>query len=338
MAKDQISPLKLEDLYAQIDKGKLDPVYFINGDEEFARIELLKLLRKKLFGDTGATASVEKIAATAGSAPKIIDTASDYSLFSGGRLVIVYDIQRLSEKGRGMLIDFIKHIPQGNHLVLFGPASFDKRVKFFKALTNETVWSTLTGLNDRSAPFWIKRRLKKYGITPEPDAVNLLLKYVGNSYGLLANQLDKMAIALGDKKALTANDVKSHTVVSAEYDIFKLLDFIEKPDREAALGALNKLLERSDGIRTVLFWLGRQYWLYYKITSASRNKGGISAADLGLSPYIFNKLRDAAARMDVKEVESAVEAVTEAEISIRFDHIKPELLLENLVIKLTSTN
>jgi len=338
MAKNQISPLKLETLYSQIDKGQLDPVYFINGDEEYVRIEFLKLLRRKLFGDSGATTSVEKIAATNGSAPKIIDTASDYSLFSGGRLVIVYDIQRLSEKGRGMLVDFIKQVPQGNHLILFGPASFDKRIKFYRALTNETVWSTLTELDDRSAPFWIKRRLKKYGITPEPDAVRLLLKYVGNSYGLLANQLDKIAIALGERNTLTADDVKNHTAVSAEYDIFKLLDFIEQADREAALGALSKLLERSDGIRTVLFMLGRQYWLYYKIAAAGRKSGRVSAAELGLSPYIFNKLRDTASRMKFEDIEDAVKAVTEAEISIRFDHIKPELLLENLVIKLTSTN
>lgn len=338
MAKDQISPLKLEDLYAQIDKGKIDPVYFINGDEEYARIELLKLLRRKLFGDSGATASVEKITATAGSAPKIIDTASDYSLFSGGRLVIVYDIQRLSEKGRKMLVDYLKEIPQGNHLVLFGPASFDKRVKFYKSLITEAVWSTLTGLNDRSAPFWIKKRLNKYGIAPEPKAIELLLKFVGNSYGLLANQLDKIAIAIGEKKTLTAEDVKNHTAVAAEYDIFKLLDFIEQADRTSALIVLKKLLERSDGIRTVLFWLGRQYWMYYKIAAANKSGERIGAADLGTSPYIFGKLRDTASRMKMTDIEEAVEAVTEAEISIRFDHIRPELLLESLVIKLTSTN
>ena len=339
MAKDQISKLKFEELYTRIEKGGIDPIYFLNGSEEYLKIEFLKLLRRKLFGDSQASANVEKIFASAGSAPTIIDLVSDYSLFSGGRLVIVYDVQRISQKGQEMLLSFFTTIPSGNHIVLFGPPSFDRRPKFYKYLTTEAIWSTLTGLNERSAPFWIKKRFAKQGIKITQEALNLLLRYVGNSYGLLGNQLDKLAIALGDKEVLDIEDVKKHTTSAAEYEVFAFLDFVERGDRVRALEALNRLLEKSDGVGSILFWLSERFFpLYYISSNYGSMSEGELAGQLRMSPYRVRKLLDTAREKSTGFFEKSIKAITQAEVSLRFDHIPPRLILENLVISLTGSN
>ncbi|MFH1893428.1 MAG: DNA polymerase III subunit delta [Candidatus Zixiibacteriota bacterium] len=336
MAKDQLSKLKFEDLYARIDKGSVDPIYFLNGSEEYLKVEFLKLLRLKLFGDKKATANVEKISAAAGSAPAIIDLTSDYSLFSGGRLVVVYDIQRISKAGQEMLLSYFPTIPDGNHLVLFGPASFDMRTKFYKYLTQNATWSSLSALSERSAPFWIKRRISKYGLKIEQPALEQLLRYVGNSYGLLANQIDKLVIAAGDKQTIDVADIDKHTAVAAEFEVFKLLELVDSRDRTRALQVLTRLLEKSDGIRSVLFWLSERFFQYYFISSNHRHlSDGDMAASLHMSPYILKRMMDLVQKVPSEHFEKSIRAITQAEVSLRFASLPSRLVLENLIISLT---
>jgi DNA polymerase-3 subunit delta len=320
-----------------VEKGKLNPIYFLNGNEEYLKTEFLRLMRRKLFGDLQASASVEKVSAVAGSAPGIIDLSSDYSLFSGGRLIVVYDVQRISEAGQQILVSFFPNIPPGNHLVLFGPPSFDRRRKLYKYLTTSAVWSTLKGLSERSAPFWIKRRLSGYNMEISPAALERLMRYVGSSYGLLANQIDKLAIALADKKRLDVEDIDRHTAVAAEYEVFRLLDLIDKGDRPRALEVLHSLLEKSDGIGSVLFWLGRHLSQYYVLAAApdGRPDSGITRK-LGIPPYKISTATEVARNRPTSYYEESIKAITEVEASLRFDHVPHKMLLESLIIQLTS--
>jgi DNA polymerase-3 subunit delta len=339
MAKAQVSKLRFEDLYKRIEKGDLDSVYFLNGVEEYLKIEFLRLMRKKLFGDSQASANVEKVSAVAGSAARIIDLASDYSLFSGGRLVVVYDAQRISKNGQEMLVSFFSNIPPGNHMVVFGPESFDMRRKFFKYLTAKATWSTLRGLSESSAPFWIKKRLGAFGIRITKEALDRLLRYVGNSYGLLANQIDKLAIAVGDKEQLDVDDVERHTAVAAECEVFKLLDMIEKGDRQRSLEVLQKLLDKSSGMGSVLFMLSRHFTQYYYLaTTRNAGSGSEAARQLAIPTYRIGGLTEAARRKPARYYEKAIKAITQAEVSLRFDRIPQKLVLENLVINLTDGN
>jgi len=339
MAKEQKSDLKFEDLYKRVESGKLDSVYFLNGDEEYLRIEFTRLLRKTLFGEADSGMNVEKIQAAPSSAQKIVDVCSDYSLFSGGRLVIAYDIQRISKIGQELLVSFLEKFPEGNHLVIFGPPSFDRRPKLYKYLTGKTTWSTLRGLDQRSANFWVSRRFKIHGVNADREAISTLVSYVGNSYGALASQIDKLAIALGDREIVTSEDIKQHTTESAEYDVFHFLRLVHKRDRAGSLGALNKLLDKSDGSRTALFWLSQQLTRYYQviISGNSMDDRGLSYK-LGVPPNMVRIIRDESRSYTEEQLESLIDMLARVEISMRFDQIPAGLLLENLVISLTATH
>jgi DNA polymerase III delta subunit len=339
MAQDQKSKLGLEEMCAAIEKGRIDPVYFLNGAEEYLKIEVLALLRRQLFGDAKASTNVERITATSGSAQTIADLVSDYSLFSGGRLVIVYDIQKLSPKGQEALIPSLSSIPQGNHLVIFGPPSFDRRRKLFKYLAQNTTWATLLPLSEKSAPYWIKRRFKKNGIEISQPAVEKLLGFVGHSYGLLATQIDKLAIAFSGKEKIEVADIESHTAAAAEYDVFHLLAAVGQNDRPGSLEALNRLLERSDGVGSVLFWLAETNFQYYYVAS-NRKKMTQSemSAHLHISSYRLQRLLDESSGHPVSYYEESIRSIIEAEISIRFDQIPSRIILESLIISLTARN
>ncbi len=339
MAKDQISKLGIEKMCAEIEKGKIDPIYFLNGAEEYVKIEVLALIRRNLFGDDKSSANVERITATSSSAQKIADLVSDYSLFSGGRLVIVYDIQKLSPKGQEALIPSLESIPQGNHLVIFGPPSFDRRKKLFKFLTQNATWATLLPLSEKSAPYWIKRRFKKHGLDITQPAIEKLLRFVGNSYGLLATQIDKLAIAFSDRERIEVADIESHTAAAAEYDVFRLLAAVGNNDRAGSLEALGRLLERSDGVGSVLFWLAETYFQNYFVAS-NRKKMTQSelSSHLRVSPYRMRMILNESSRHSAGYYEESIKSITEAEISIRFDQIPPRLILESLIISLTTRN
>jgi DNA polymerase-3 subunit delta len=213
------------------------------------------------------------------------------------------------------------------------------RTKFYKYLTQEATWSTLSPLSERSAPFWIKRRLNKYGLKIEQKALETLLRYVGNSYGLLANQIDKLAIAVGEKETIDAQDVDEHTAVAADFEVFKLLELVDARDRVRALQVLTRLLEKSDGIRSVLFWLSERFTQYYFIAANRRNLSERElAASLRMSPYILKRVMSVVGKMPIERIQNSILAITQAEVSLRFASLPSRLILENLIISLIGRN
>jgi DNA polymerase-3 subunit delta len=336
MAKDPVSKLKLEDLYSRIDSGSIDPVYFFSGSEEYLKIEIIKLMRRKLFGTEQATTNVEKITATSGSAAEIIDLMSDYSLFGGGRLVIVSEVQRLSSDGQEALLAVLPSMPPENHLILFGPPSIDRRRKLLKYLTTEATWVSLLPLDERSAPFWIKRRFKSHGMTVSDGAVKGLLRFVGSSYGSLSNQIDKIAIALGEKSRVDEDDIELHTATAAEFDVYRLVDAVMAGDRQRSLEMLSLLLERSDGVGSVLFWLNESFYrhLYVAANSNSMSNGDL-ARILRMPPFRVQSAKRYVQGKPDDFFRRRIRSIADAEIALRFSNIPQRLIMEGLVVALT---
>ena len=63
MAKEKVSTLKFSEVIKRIENGKIAPVYFITGDQDYLLIELLSALRTALFGQNPRNANVERVSA-----------------------------------------------------------------------------------------------------------------------------------------------------------------------------------------------------------------------------------------------------------------------------------
>jgi DNA polymerase-3 subunit delta len=76
----------------------------------------------------------------------------------------------------------------------------DKRTAFFKKLDANAVYFESAKLYDNQVPAWVERYLMEKGARIEPSANAMLAEYLGTDLHKIANELDKLIIAIPDKK------------------------------------------------------------------------------------------------------------------------------------------
>jgi len=337
MAKNPISSLKFSDLIRKIEKGEFSPVCFINGDEEYLKTEIVTTLRKHLFKSDPANANLERITASKNKAVDLINNALEFSLFSGGKLLIVNEAQRYSKEDRARLLEFFPSIPQGNYLVLFHNGKFDLRTKYFNYLTKKATWLSLQPLTQRSAGFWIKHRLQKYKLRIDLKAMDLFIEFAGFSYSSISEEIDKLSLNFEPGATITIDDIMKYSSRSAVFSIFELTDALGRQDTCKAIDRLERLLESGEPLARVLANVIRHFHKLVIISSFDKKvSDAIVSQGTGLHPFFVSKCRrEQLVNFDEENLEIACNAIFEAEFQSRFERIPHNYILENLVNKIT---
>jgi len=337
MAKERKSTLKFSEVIKRIENGKIAPVYFITGDQDYLLIELLSALRTALFSQNPRNANVERVSARPGKASDLMNTALEYSLFGGGKMIIVYDAHKYNEKDKKLLLDFLSQLPADNHLVLLHPGKMDMRTKYFKHVTSKTEWLSLLPLDQRSAKFWIQRQLKKYNLRIDAAAADLFVDFAGYSYSTISEEVDKLSLNVEPGSLISVEDVRKYGSKSAVFSIFELTDALGHKNREKALNRLGRLLESGEKFVGILGAIARHFNYLVMIDSLrDLRSDNMVSAKIGVKPFFVNKCREQIAGFDDDGLKNALRDIFEAEYQNRFEDMSDTYILENLVIKITA--
>jgi len=101
--------------------------------------------------------------------------------------------------------------------------TLDKRTSFYKTLNSKAVYLESSKLYDNQVPAWVERYLMEKGARIEPLANAMLTEYLGTDLHKIANELNKLIIAIPDKKlVITATLVEKYIGISKDYNPFEL--------------------------------------------------------------------------------------------------------------------
>lgn len=338
MAKEPVSDLKFSDVIKQLEKGQIAPVYFFTGDQEYLRLEITQAIIKALFGDNHQNATIEKIQAKPGKAVEMVNAVMEYSLFGGGRLVIVTEAERYNDKDQKLILKVLPTIPPENKLVIFHPGKLDLRKKFSKYLIAETQWVSFLSLDQRTAKFWIRRQQQKHGLSFEPEAVDLLIEFAGYSYRTLAEEIDKLALNLERGATVTSSDIHSYGSQSAVFSIFELTDALGRRDRQMALNRLENLLSAREKFADILRRVYGHFNYLYGISALEPSLSDKAVASrIRVHPFFIKKCRQQLRNFSRDDLRHALNSLFEAEYDSRFERIPQNYILERLIIKLTES-
>ncbi len=121
-------------------------------------------------------------------------------------------------------------------------------------------------IREREIPAWLGQRASSRGISLTPDAVDYLIGTVGPEAGLLASEVEKLAMS--GKKKLDAPDIKEIVKGSGGYDVFDLIDAIKARDADTAFKIYRSLSEVQDPYGL----LGALNWHYERVASKWKNR------------------------------------------------------------------
>ena len=330
MAKAKREKIDVDGILSSIKQRKFAPVYFFFGEEDYL-IEILinAFLESVVPADMRAfNQDVLQGSETTGAA--VVGLALSFPMMSDHRLVVVKDLDHLKEAEA--LESYVANPSPSTVLVLAGTKP-DMRKKPYVAFKKHTVTGESPLLYDNEIPAWIQQRAQTLKCKISPEAIELLQAYVGNSLRELANQMEKLIIAIGTRTAIERADVESIVGISKEFSIFELTRALgeKSPTRALSIGA--HMLEAGEGIPFLVVMLTRHFTVLWKLSAyRTEQKSEFELAQaVQVNPYHLKQYREQLRRYPLAAIEDAFLALECADLSAKTSAADSRLILDILL-------
>ena len=264
-----------------------------------------------------------------------IEDAETISMFGDKKTVIIDNANMFTgttSKDSEIIENYLNHINSHTNLIfLVHNEKLDTRKKITKLIKKVGI---VKEFNDElNQTTLIKKLFNGYNI--ENKTINLFLNRIGNNPLIIKNEINKIKIYKGDDKTITDEDILNLTTKKVEIDIFKLIDYIVKKDKDKALELYYEILKMNEEPIKIIVILANQFRLMYQ--SKELLKKGYSEKDIAstlkIHPYRI-KLAIQNGRNYTKEtLLKYLNSLANIDIGIKTGTLNKDLALELFILK-----
>lgn len=270
----------------------LRPYYLLHGDESFLVERALGVLRQRLLpaGRPGTWRTLWAGQAGESLAAALEDLTSP-PLFGGPAIVVLRHAEALGEAEQALVLEVLPTLGTGGCLVLVARVS-DQRRRLFAACMRAGAGFAFPAVTDaRAAAPWVARLARERGHEIAPAAVEALLDRAGTDLGVLAGEVEKLALSAGSGRRIEVTHVQALVAAMRSHRVEELTDRLARQDLAGAAYALRQLLaEGEPPIRLVAFLAAN---LRRALHVAELHEAGFDADEiarrLGMPPWLVSR-------------------------------------------------
>ncbi len=217
----------------------------------------------------------------------------------------------------------------------------DTVVRFFSSLPKTAVMvKEIKPLRPGAVKEWAEKKALALGKTLTAAANNRLYEIVGSDLRLLANELEKLAVFVADKRRIDEDDVDQATAWVRSFATYELDDALTAADLDKAITILDSLMAEGEKAEVII---GRLAGFFRNVLTAqtlvrekARSREDIFQA---FFPYIpkfggnlysdkFSAFFRAVDGMSPAEVNAALRELAKADIKIKTSDAAPRTVFE----------
>lgn len=270
--------LTVNEIAKSIVAGKLKPVYLLMGPEGYYIDYLCNLINKYSIKDEDKELNLTVFYGKDVTAEDIMNQALRYPIMAERQIVIVREMQNMEDDPE-KLVRYVMHPQPATVLVLcYKNGSLDKRKKLVTEIAKTGVVFESEKLKDSNLGQFVASYCRGHKFSIEPDAVMMMVEYIGADLSRMSHELDKLFIT-SKNNTVTADDVNRHIGISKEYNVFEFRDAIMSKNILKANTILKYMEEHSKTypiqmVLSVLFNFFSNLMLAYY--APQKDKKGIS--------------------------------------------------------------
>ncbi|WP_332633413.1 DNA polymerase III subunit delta [Halalkalibacter flavus] len=332
----------------EIQSGNIKPVYFMYGTQTFLMEDLLFQIVKHTVG-----AQDDPNVITYSLQDTLLDLAVEeaetFPFFGGKKVVIVKDFSLVStQKPDTKLEHDIQRLqqyieqpsPEAIFILLAPYEKLDERKKITKALKQKTTLVECFPFDDRMLSEWLDDQASAKGFRFTSDGKDHLLERVGPQLLLLASEMEKLALYVGQEGQVDGKVVDLLVARSLEQDVFALIEFAVKQRLDKALSIYHDLLKQKEEPLKLLALIARQLRIYYQVKEMSRRSYSQKqiAMQLKLHPYVVKLASQQMNKFDDQRLLQLLEAAADTDYAIKSGKMEKVLAVELLLMKLASVH
>lgn len=311
------------------------PIYAFSGDDAYLRDEAIKaILRKAVDGDELAVARFN--GDQAGLAD-VLDEVKTLPFLAKCRVAIVDNADPFVTAHRRELETYAEKPAESGVLILSGK-TWPGSTRLAKLVEKVGMAVECKTPREDELPGWLVAHAKNnVGVRLDPDAAQLLVELVGPEIGLLASEVEKLAVSVGEKAAIGRLDVARMVGAGRVETLWKALETATTGDGAEALADLDRLL--ASGEHPVGL-LSRFSYPLLKLHHAGRlRRARIDLKEAcriaGINPYGVKKVGEQHAHLGPTRVDRLPSMLLKADLDLKGDSLlHPRVVTERLFVEL----
>ncbi|MFJ7746246.1 DNA polymerase III subunit delta [Peribacillus sp. NPDC097295] len=332
------------DVWKNIKKGQFAPIYLVYGTEAYLINETKQLLIEHVLQEDEMDFNFSQFDLEEIPVETALEDVETLPFIGERRLVFMQNPFFLTaEKSKSKVEHNVKRLEAYlsdpvpySIVVLTAPyEKLDERKKITKELKRKAVLVEAKKLGDRELKVWVKERVAEYHVQIDDQATELLLELAGTNLMMLTNELDKMALYVGDDERITVEVVEKLVAKSLEQNIFTLVDSVLQRKMESAMTILHDLLRQNEEPIKILSVMAGQVRLMYQVKELSRQ--GYSqqkiAGQLRVHPYRVKLALEKTGKFQERELLSIIDDLAEADYKMKTGQADKAITLELLLLK-----
>ncbi len=285
-----------EQLIGDLKNKSFKPLYFLYGEEPYYIDLITDYITGHVLTEAEQSFNQTIVYGKESDAGQVINLAKRFPMMASHQVVVVKEAQELKEFDS--LIHYVDN-PQPTTLLVinYKYKNPDKRKKVFKVLEKNGVSFQSKKLYDNQVPGWISGYASNRKYRIEPKAAALLAEFLGSDLSRIANEIEKLIIAIGEKERnITPIHVEENIGISKDYNQFELQNALGKKDVLKANRIINyfagnqKNHHITQTVSSLYYFFSKLLLLHY---TKDRSKQNV-AATLKINPFFVQEYEAAA--------------------------------------------
>lgn len=250
----------------RLDESTVRPGYLLFGEDDFRARDFVRRLRCGLPGPDGQPATVKTFLLEDDSWRDILDEARTIPFFFSPWQVLVAEGRgardaELDDADKALLKEYFRSPTPKTVLVVLFEDKIPRNkglYRLFDALPESAAevieYEPLKG---QALAAWAQDRLRAAGKTASAEALDLLLEATGNDLGRLQNEVEKLAVFVGEKARIEEKDAARLITGDKDFDRWALADSLDRTDIRDCFRIIRKLFAEQDAEAAELMLLGQ---------------------------------------------------------------------------------
>lgn len=307
-----------QELDKQLARNELLPIYFLYGEEPFLVERAGRAIMDKAVDPAMRDFNLNIYYGGDCRGTEILDTAQTLPMFAERRVVVVRQAEKLpAATQEGLLAYCVDPCPET--CLLFLAAKPDLRRKFFAELKKRPSSLEFKKLyENRLAPF-ITAEAAGHGKKIESAGAELLAFLVGNNLQELVSQVEKASLYVGNRSAITLEDVRSIVSQSKSFSAFELARYLGEKNLSRAMATLQAMLQNGEEAPMILGALSSHFRRIWRIRELLDRK--LPPAEIGgqlkISSYFLGEQLSQAKRYPVSELRDLFERFYRCDLAVK---------------------
>lgn len=327
--------MNFQEFLKEINAGKVAPVYFFYGGEDYFKNQALEIILAKFVTNQSASFNRDIFYGDDADPGQIVNTAMSIPMMAERRVVVVKNFNRLSQSGKEMILKYCNRpAPQTILVLLADDVDFRKKVNSsLKKLADCIECKTPY---DNQVPMYINQFTEKKGKKISIGAIKLLQSKSGNSLGELINQVEKLINYSSDKDMISEEDVENLVGISRNYNVYQLRDAIGNRNVVEGLTILRRMVEMGESPVYIVSSLTNFFTVLIRAKELIRKRVPRNdlTKQLGVHPYFLDGTLKQAKSFTEAEINHIFKLLLEADKNLKSSYQKPKIVMEMLVYQI----